>query len=1023
MSKLSSHYVTINFSNEKNKILPVVYQLFESCLLERWLKLMKAALPITRVENDGHFYGRVFSDEKLLEQKLNQCIDTINEHLISSGNSSKKIELRAKIPMSVEFLNDLHYQFEILEPDTSLQFTPKAFSALLDMNITIHQAEQFAHDTLGSDHVQVLLVPPIKEEFEDEDYKLFDLNYEFGTMYLTYGMTGVPTKDAFIHNTHPTPQHLYSSGMYLCFFEDRNFIEHKELHTWLENRKLDPKDPKLALGYIPLGKIVSPVINDQRAFVKNLAQYRKIVNVSLSQKLTQSVPKTIHPQIENDGLLAPRWPFDSEVMYHLDYRPYIDLKVKFNALELLEEAKKALNYFVVHRDYDQSSEDNIARWRSLGLRSLFGDYTKTQYHTSYKFEGEPIYKKTVFAELCPKTMAFLNTITNVEECERVRFMLLEPGASIKVHRDSQTRDTCLAVNISLNMPKGCVFKAGLNPDGTENKFTSTLPFSDEGSVLLFNNAKYHTVVNNSDTPRIHIIFHGPIRFTDEQLLDLARHQNQIYSRKELLKNLIKKKSLIGEELDKNPYLLNDWLDSGLDHDSIPDNIQLCVWNHNNFHSDEKKKSLDLITMASIFPLNPKVINESQIEDAIKEALNNNKSHIVLIAAGTLFGSLNQAIVSITSFCQKMIENKEVVAGQILDNVDSAVLPYFHEQFVIINLKEWAQLKQPSLGPLFSQHVIKFPPYSRSKEHFHDEYTPHWIASGMELESRQGLANWGTNLMAELISSNKKIVNIPQSIRQHKTYAYPRDNNQIAWDTVKSFIGNRLEGSKNEVFVFNNEKLNIAFYETIKPNTFISVAAGMKPFKIINQYQYTENDSFHFMDFSEKSVSYFKELVQVKNFEDILIVTSEYARPKHGDKSAELCRHHVNSIVRDYFDSDPGKLFSSLKIAAKAKIKVENLIENTDAIPSVLNEKSRFIIWISNAFYNNALYFILTPAEAEEKFLQTVKNICRKTNTKAFRQQNSNTVLFGKTLKEPVGMITDGGVQEKNLIEQDWSQIS
>src|SRR5690606_17090047 len=132
-------------------------------------------------------------------------------------------------------------------------------------------------------------------------------------------------------------------------------------------------------------------------------------------------------------------------------------------------------------------------------------YTKTQYHTSYSYEGDTQYLNTIFAELCPETMSFLNTITDVSKCERVRFMMLEPGASINVHRDSKDRDVSLAVNISLNMPEGCEFFAQLNPDGSSNDHTVKLPFKNDGSVLLFNNAKYHRVINNSDVPRIHII--------------------------------------------------------------------------------------------------------------------------------------------------------------------------------------------------------------------------------------------------------------------------------------------------------------------------------------------------------------------------------------------------------------------------------------------------------------------------------------------------------------------------------------
>lgn len=1022
MKGFSPYSVTIYFADSSESIFPVKYRLFDSPMLERWIALMERALPVCHVEDDGHFYGKMFNDEKFLENKLNECIRFINKHLEDHGFSEKKIMMEAKIPMTVQFLNDLHEVFEKLEPNKTINNNFQINKVLQEMNVSIHKAEQFVHDTLDNDHVQVLMVPPLKEPLHDEDYELFDLDYKFGYMYLTYGMTGVPTKDAFIHKTTPTPQCVYSSGMYLCFFEDRPFTEHKQLNEWLKERGLDPNDPKLALGYIPMGKLVYPEVVNQKEFVKGLARYKRIVKVHIQKSSRPPQEEAISKPAENNGQIPAKWPYDSEIFYHLDYRPYIDLGVKFNAKEILEEAQKALAYFVVHRDYDQRSDDNEAKWRSLGLRSLFGDYTKTQYHTSYQFEGKPEYRQTVFAELCPKTMAFLNTITDVNQCERVRFMLLEPGASINVHRDSQTSDTCLAVNISLNMPEGCVFEAGLNADGTRNEHSVILPFKDSGSVLLFNNAKYHTVVNKSKTPRIHIIFHGPIRFTDAHLLSLARNQNQIYSRKELLKKLIKKKSQVGESYTKNPYLLGDWVDSGLDSDSIPSNIKLCVWDHAYIQDEKKKKSLDLITKASLFPMDYETIREEEISLAISKAIEEKRTHLVLIAAGTLFGNLNKHIYSLMSFCQQMVNERIPVAGHIIDKHTTENLPYFHEQYLVINLQEWKNYFGFDLGPLFTKEKMIFPSYSRSPEHFHDDYTPYWIAAGEEVKKREGFVGWGTKVMLGLMKFGEKISNIPEDLRSTKNYAYPRDNNEEAWNKVARQIEERLSYSKNEVYAFNNEKLNIAYYEEINPNVFISVAAGLKPFKIIEQYKYQEGAKFYFLDFSERALAYFKELTKISHYDELLEVVSKYSGFKHGDKAHEISKHHLTSIIRDSFEDNPDLLLSSIKKASKSVIRFEDLVRNENALASLLEKDSRFVIWVSNAFYNNSLYFILTKEEAQERYLKTIKKIAAKLQTSAFRQKNSNTILFGKQWDKPIGILTDGGMQNPGRVESEWEKL-
>ena len=81
-------------------------------------------------------------------------------------------------------------------------------------------------------------------------------------------------------------------------------------------------------------------------------------------------------------------------------------------------------------------------------------------------------------------------------------MLLEPGGYILPHQDRPDDQKRLSVcNISLNHPKGCemVFKNH-----------GVVPFDDEGSALLMDISNTHAYVNNSDTPRLHMIIHYEI---------------------------------------------------------------------------------------------------------------------------------------------------------------------------------------------------------------------------------------------------------------------------------------------------------------------------------------------------------------------------------------------------------------------------------------------------------------------------------------------------------------------------------
>lgn len=287
MRKLSQCFVSVHFINEDQDLLTLKYQLFENTFLNKWLSLMERSvkLPGAAIQGNGHFYGKYFNNEQFLEKKLNALILAINQHLSKINRLDVEIKSQASIPMSTNFLNDLHTIFEKLDGDRQVNTTAEISAVLQDLNIAIHQAEQFTFNSDAADHVQVLITPPAKNKFEASDYELFDMDYEFGVMYLTYGMTGVPTRDAFLHQTTATPQSIFSNGMYLSFFE-AIFKRDDEFKAWMTSQGLNHNDPTVALGHIPLGKMIYPETVDSVSFLKKLAGYKKIINVSFSAIIT-----------------------------------------------------------------------------------------------------------------------------------------------------------------------------------------------------------------------------------------------------------------------------------------------------------------------------------------------------------------------------------------------------------------------------------------------------------------------------------------------------------------------------------------------------------------------------------------------------------------------------------------------------------------------------------------------------------------------------------------------------------------
>jgi len=177
-----------------------------------------------------------------------------------------------------------------------------------------------------------------------------------------------------------------------------------------------------------------------------------------------------------------KWPY-----FHLsalDDQPY---------KEMHQEAIALIDKFHPHR------EDTYGHgWKSLTLHGLNED---TQSLNQYG-ERKEVLKQldwTWVADECPITKKFLTDVWPAEYLNRVRFMLLEPGGYILPHQDRPNEEKRLSVaNISLNNPEGCYFAM---------KGHGRVPFKDEGSAFLMDISNVHSVWNQSDKPRIHMIIH------------------------------------------------------------------------------------------------------------------------------------------------------------------------------------------------------------------------------------------------------------------------------------------------------------------------------------------------------------------------------------------------------------------------------------------------------------------------------------------------------------------------------------
>lgn len=175
--------------------------------------------------------------------------------------------------------------------------------------------------------------------------------------------------------------------------------------------------------------------------------------------------------------------------------PYLPVELDGPWADILREAQQLEYMFVEHRGGDSQG------WSSLCLHGLGATKTDATFtYPEYKdIPDEQLpFKWTEIAELCPVATEFFKHKFPYERYERLRFMRLAPGGYIKAHTDSN-KFSPTAVNISLNNPVGCAMvQEGIG----------AVPFSSTGGAMMFNTSYRHSVWNQSNEPRYHMIVHG-----------------------------------------------------------------------------------------------------------------------------------------------------------------------------------------------------------------------------------------------------------------------------------------------------------------------------------------------------------------------------------------------------------------------------------------------------------------------------------------------------------------------------------
>lgn len=188
-------------------------------------------------------------------------------------------------------------------------------------------------------------------------------------------------------------------------------------------------------------------------------------------------------------------PLPNSRQYLISNAKYLKLDLYVPFQEMAVEARALRDHFILYRENDEYAHKG---WWSLPIHGLGIDKPASWDAYGYASPNEAAKDLhwTEIADQCPVTVNWLKNIFPSKRYGRVRFMLLEAGGYISPHRDT-VHSVPEPVNVALTNHKDCVWKWG---DGT------TLDFPP-GTAYAMNISYEHSVYNNSDEDRYHLIVH------------------------------------------------------------------------------------------------------------------------------------------------------------------------------------------------------------------------------------------------------------------------------------------------------------------------------------------------------------------------------------------------------------------------------------------------------------------------------------------------------------------------------------
>lgn len=250
------------------------------------------------------------------------------------------------------------------------------------------------------------------------------------------------------------------------------------------------------------------------------------------------------------------------------------------------------------------------------------------------------------------------------------------------------------------------------------------------------------------------------------------------------------------------------------------------------------------------------VYQSSDENSILNYVSNlDYTHALVFSTGTEF--INGG--NFFNYLDALIKEDFFVAGHILDRGDA----YYelHPQCYLINLNYYKKYNRPFIGTqeLCSKHTQKIP--QRSKENYHDNYTPLWVSHGIETKIYNHKCH-GWNILQVAFENKLTVKVFNDDIRNNKKHLYPESKKDFLQNL--NWIYFRETYAATELIHLENTE-NKSLDINKKFNQIVIPASGVLYTDLVDEGRII------FYDYNDNALNYWKDKLHRKpNIEYVFV---------------------------------------------------------------------------------------------------------------------------------------------------------